>query len=49
VDPLTDVYARRLDECGLIDVAPVKLRPTSRNKRVGAQRISKRLDRFLFA
>jgi hypothetical protein len=32
---------------GLIDVATIKLSPTWRNKRVGDDRVSKRVDKFL--
>lgn len=37
----------RLDECGLIDVDPIKLRPTWRNESIGADDMWKRLDRFV--
>jgi hypothetical protein len=38
---------RKLDDAGLSDTEPVKLKPTWRNKRVGDDRTAKRLDRFL--
>jgi hypothetical protein len=36
-----------LEDVGLYDVEPTKLRPTWRNKWVREDRIAKRLDRFL--
>jgi hypothetical protein len=39
----------KLEEAGLIDVAPIKISPTWRNKRLGEDYIAKRLDRFLIS
>ena len=46
-DPLTDYFIQKLVEKGLLDIEPVKLRPTWRNNRSGEARVPKRLDRFL--
>jgi hypothetical protein len=48
-DPLTNYFKKKLDPYGLIDVEPSKQNPTSRNRRVGDDRVEKRLDRFLVA
>eukprot|EP01018_Ginkgo_biloba_P039380 Gb_12932 [translate_table: standard] len=47
VDGLSGLFFRKLIDTGLIDIEPVKLKPTWRNKRLGDERITKRLDRFL--
>ena len=48
-DSLTDFFVQKLVEKGLLDIEPVKLRPTWRNNRSGDARVAKRLDRFLVA
>lgn len=47
VDPPSDYFLHKLSSSGLVDVDPIKPRPTWRNKRVGGDRIAKRLGRFL--
>jgi hypothetical protein len=47
VDPLSNFFTQRLEEKGVFNIEPIKLNPTWRNKRVGEDRIAKRLDRFL--
>jgi hypothetical protein len=47
VDPLSDFFMNLLDQCVLVDVAPVKIAPTWRNKQTGEERVAKRIDRFL--
>lgn len=47
LDPLTNFFIHQLDQARLVDVEPPKLNPTWRNRRVGEDRIAKRLDRFL--
>jgi hypothetical protein len=46
-DPLMDFFCHSLSEAGLLDLAPLKLLPTWRNKQTREDRITKRLDRFL--
>lgn len=46
VDPLFDYVFRKLKEVGFLNNEHVKLRPTWRKKKVGEERIAKRLDRF---
>eukprot|EP00253_Pinus_taeda_P029408 PITA_29408 len=46
-DPLVEFFHNLISENNLIDPASVKLKPTWRNRRVGDDRIAKRLDRFL--
>eukprot|EP00253_Pinus_taeda_P025512 PITA_25512 len=46
-DTLAEFFLNLFSENNLIDPAPVKLKPTWRNRRVGGDRIAKRLDRFL--
>jgi hypothetical protein len=41
-------FLRKLEDSRLVDIEPAKLTPTWRNKRIGEERITKRLDRFLF-
>eukprot|EP00253_Pinus_taeda_P018287 PITA_18287 len=48
-DPLSDFFFNLITENNLIDPSPIKLKPTWRNRRIGEDRIAKRLDRFLFA
>jgi hypothetical protein len=38
-----------LGELGLLDITPIKLSPTWRNKRIGEDYIAKRLDHFLIS
>ena len=40
---------QKLMEKGLLDIEPVKLKPTWRNNRCGDARVAKRIDRFLVA
>ena len=47
VDSLGPYFRHMFEQKGLVDVAPVKIMPTWRNKRSGDQEVSKRLDRFL--
>eukprot|EP01018_Ginkgo_biloba_P034237 Gb_24170 [translate_table: standard] len=49
VDPLSNFFIKSLEEVGLYDIEPVKLRPTWSNKRVGEERMTKRIDRFLMS
>lgn len=46
-DPLTDFFKFHLIQKDLVDIDPIKLEPTWRNRRIGEGRIAKRLDRFL--
>jgi exonuclease III len=46
-DPLTGYFTQKLVDCNLLDIEPVKLKPTWRNNRVGEDSVAKRLDRFL--
>ena len=48
-DSLTEYFVQNLMEKGLLDIEPVKLRPTWRNNRCGEARVAKRIDRFLIA
>ena len=47
-DSLASYFHNLSEREHLVDVAPIKLEPTWRNKRGGTQEISKRLDIFLF-
>jgi hypothetical protein len=49
VDPLSDYFIQKLEDKGLIDVEPIKLRPTWWNKQVGVDMIAKRIDKFLIS
>ena len=49
VDPLEEYFKNHLVQRDLVDLNQIKLNPTWRNRRVGEDRISKRLDRFLIA
>ena len=40
-------FSQMFEQKGLVDLAPLKIMPTWRNKRSGEQAVSKRLDRFL--
>jgi hypothetical protein len=42
-------FSHKLGESGLLDIAPTKIFPTWRNKRMGEDYIEKRLDRFLIS
>eukprot|EP00253_Pinus_taeda_P034852 PITA_34852 len=46
-DPLVEFFLNLISENKLIDPSAVKLKPTWRNRRVGDDRIAKRLDHFL--
>ena len=48
-DPLEGFFLQRLVEKNLLDIEPVKLKPTWSNNRGGEARVAKRLDRFLVA
>eukprot|EP00253_Pinus_taeda_P010417 PITA_10417 len=48
-DPLTDFFHKLIEDHHLADPHPIKLKPTWRNRRVGEDRIAKRLDRFLLS
>ena len=48
-DSMTGFFVQKLVEKGLLDIEPVKLRPTWRNNRSGEARVAKRIDRFLIA
>jgi hypothetical protein len=48
-DSLSDFFVHKLGEAGLIDIAPIRLGPTWRNKRLGEDHIAKRLDHFLIS
>ena len=45
-DSLKGFFVQKLVEKGLLDIEPVKLRPTWRNNRSGDARVAKRIDRF---
>jgi hypothetical protein len=49
VDPLTNFFIQIPEDYGLLDVEPVKLIPTWRNKRVGDGRSAKRMNRFVLS
>jgi len=46
-DLLADFFISSFARAGLIDVEPVKIQATWRNRRAGENRVAKRLDRFL--
>eukprot|EP00253_Pinus_taeda_P033452 PITA_33452 len=48
-DPLSDFFLKLLSDNNLIDPAPIKLKPTWRNRRAGEARVAKRLDHFLLS
>lgn len=47
LDPLSDYFKSHLTQLDLFELDPIKLNPTWRNKRMGEDRIAKRLGRFL--
>jgi hypothetical protein len=47
MDSPSDFFVHKLDEEGLIDIAPIRLGPSWINKRLGDDYITKRLDHFL--
>lgn len=47
LDPLAEFFKNHLVQRDLIDLNPIKLNPTWRNRRVGEDRIDKRFDKFL--
>ena len=47
VDSLAVYFVQKLTEKGLLDIEPVKLKPTWRNNRCREGRVAKRLDIFL--
>jgi len=49
VDNLTDFFTHRLMNLNLLDIEPIRVKPTWRNMRSGDSRVAKRLDRFLVA
>ena len=48
-DALANFFIQSFARKNLLDIIPPKVSPTWRNKRVGDQRVAKRLDRFLVA
>eukprot|EP00253_Pinus_taeda_P034819 PITA_34819 len=48
-DPLSDFFSNLFHSNKLLDVNLIKAKPTWRNRRTGADRIAKRLDRFLIS
>lgn len=44
---LSDFLSHHLDSCKIIDLQPIRLNTTWRNKRVEEARVGKRIDRFL--
>ena len=48
-DPQAGFFLQKLVEKNLLDVEPIKLKPTWRNNRGGEARVAKRMDRFLVA
>ena len=49
IDSLTGFFTQKLEENNLLDIEPIKLKPTWRNNRCADGKIAKRLDRFLVA
>jgi hypothetical protein len=49
MDCLSGYFIRKLEVVGLLDIEPTKLTPTWRNKRIGEDKIAKRLDHFLIS
>ena len=49
MDSLAGYFVQKLAEKGLLDIEPVKIKPTWRNNRSGEARVAKRIDRFLVA
>ena len=49
MDSLSDFFTKSLETFGLVDIAPTVMLPTWTNRRVGAESICKRLDRFLLS
>ena len=47
LDPFSNFFMDVVDQRGLIDVVPLKLNPTWRNRRCGEEHIAKRMDKFL--
>lgn len=47
IDPLTKFFKHHLIQKDLIDIEPIKLEPTWRNRRTRMVHVAKRLDRFL--
>jgi hypothetical protein len=48
-DPLSKIFILKLDEVDLSDIHLVKYNPTWRKLRIGGDRVSNRLDRFLLS
>ena len=46
-DSLAGYFTQKLVENNLLDIEPIKLKPTWRNNRGGDRRVAKRIDRFL--
>eukprot|EP00253_Pinus_taeda_P019452 PITA_19452 len=46
-DPLTDFFITKLASSPLVDVTPLKMRPSWRNRRIGDDWVEKKIDRFL--
>ena len=49
LDSLSDFFTKYLENFGLVDIVPSVMLPTWTNRRVGAESICKRLDRFLIS
>ena len=47
LDSLSDFFIKSLETFGIVDIVPSVMLPTWTNRRVGAESIFKRLDRFL--
>jgi hypothetical protein len=47
VDRLVGFFHNLFNQAGVVDIEPIKLKPTWSNNRSGEDCVSKRLDRFL--
>ena len=47
MDCLSDLFSKKLETYGLVDIVPHVLNPTWSNTRVGNESIAKRLDRIM--
>ena len=47
LDSLSEIFTKSLETFGLVNIVPSVMLPTWTNRRVGAESICKRLDRFL--
>lgn len=48
-DPLLNFFIHTFEQKDLLDIEPIKLNPTWRNRRTREDRVAKHLDRFLVA